>query len=357
MVFHFLSIFMRRFFLAFSLTAALFACKSEKKDMKPGEGGKGGPQVLSVEGQVITTTSINEVIEVSGTILANESTEIRPEISGRITQLNIREGATVSKGTVLVKIYDADLQAQLKKLQVQLQIAEKAEDRQRELLKIGGIAQQDYDLSVLQVSNIQADIELVKVSISKTEVRAPYDGRIGLKNVSPGAYISPATLLTTITQLNQKKVEFSVPEKYSAQIQKGLPVQLSLDETGKKYQASVLAKESTIDQNTRNLRIRALITGNDELLVPGSFAKVKIILGENDRAIMIPSNAIIPQARNKQVAVYRGGEASMETVTTGIRDSSRIQIVTGLKTGDTIITTGLLFVKPGSKIKFSKLAN
>lgn len=348
---------MRRLFLAFLLSSTLFACKSEKKDMKPGDAGKGGPQVLTVEGQVVSTSSINEVIEVSGTVLANESTEIRPEISGRITQLNIREGSIVSKGSLLVKIYDADLQAQLKKLQVQLQIAEKTEDRQRELLKIGGIAQQDYDLSVLQVSNIKADIELVKVSISKTEIRAPYDGRIGLKNVSPGAYISPATLLTTITQINQKKVEFSVPEKYSAQIHNGLPVQLSLDESGKKYQASVLAKESTIDQNTRNLRIRALIKGNDEVLVPGSFAKVKIILGENNNAIMIPSNAIIPQARNKQVAVYRGGEASMETVTTGIRDSSRIQIVSGLQKGDTIITTGLLFVKAGSKIKFSKLAN
>lgn len=347
---------MRRFFIAILVTSAFFSCKSEKKEAKSGGSGN-GPQVLEVEGKLVNTSSIHEVIEVSGTILANESTEIRPEISGRITQLNIREGAIVSKGTLLVKIFDADLQAQLKKLQVQLQIAEKTEDRQKELLKIGGIAQQDYDLSVLQVSNIKADIELVKVSISKTEIRAPYDGRIGLKNVSPGAYISPATLLTTITQITKKKVEFSVPEKYSAQIHNGLAVELTLDETGKRYNASILAKESTIDQNTRNLRIRALINGNDDVLVPGSFSKVRILLGRNDQAIMVPSNAIIPQARNKQVAVYRNGEASMETVTTGIRDSSNIQIVSGLKPGDTIITTGLLFVKPGSKIKFSKLAN
>lgn len=349
---------MRRFFIYLLISSVFFACKSEKKEMKSGgPGNSGGPQTLEVEGMIVKTSSINEVIEVSGTILANEATEIRPEISGRIIQLNIREGSIVSQGSLLVKIYDADLQAQLKKLQVQLQIAEKAEERQRELLKIGGIAQQDYDLSVLQISNIKADIELVKVSISKTEIRAPYNGRIGLKNVSPGAYISPATLLTTITQINQKKVEFSVPEKYSSQIQNGLAIELTLDESGKKYQASVLAKESTIDQNTRNLRVRAMIKGNDDMLVPGSFSKVRIILGRNDQAVMIPSNSIIPQARNKQVAVYRGGEASMEKVTTGIRDSSRIQVVSGLKPGDTIITTGLLFVKAGSKIKFSKLTN
>jgi membrane fusion protein, multidrug efflux system len=347
---------MRKFFLALLSISILFACTSKKKDQKP-NGNTGSPQVLEVEGQVVNTSSINEVIEVSGTILANEATEIRPEISGRLTQLNIKEGANVSKGTLLAKINDADLQAQLKKLQVQLQIAEKAEERQRELLKIGGIAQQDYDLSVLQVSNIKADIELVKVSITKTEIRAPYDGRIGLKNISPGAYISPTTLLTTITQISQKKVEFSVPEKYSAQIRNGLSVVLSLNETRSVYQAAVLAKESTVDQNTRNLRVKALINGNDEMLVPGSFSKVRIILGKNDQAMMIPSNAIIPQARNKQVAVYRGGEASMEIVTTGIRDSSRVQIINGLKPGDTIITTGLLFVKAGSKIKFSKLTN
>lgn len=349
---------MRRLIVPIVIAITLFSCKSEKKDTKPGGASNGsGPQTLEVEGLVIKTSSINEIIEVSGTILANEATEIRPEISGRIVQLNIREGTLVPQGALLVKIYDADLQAQLKKLQVQLQIAEKAEERQRELLKIGGIAQQDYDLSVLQISNIKADIELVQVSISKTEIRAPYNGRIGLKNVSPGAYISPANLLTTITQVTQKKVEFSVPEKYSPQIQNGLSVELTLDETGKKYQAAVLAKESTVDQNTRNLRVRALVNGNDEILVPGSFSKVRIILGRNDQAIMVPNNAIIPQARNKQVAIYKGGLASMEAVTTGIRDSSRIQVVTGLKPGDTIITTGLLFVKAGSKIKFSKLTD
>jgi len=339
--------------------AAILAnsCKENKQQSPPpGAGPNAGP--LQVEGMIIRPSSINEMVEVSGSILPNESTEIRPEISGRITQLNIHEGAIVPKGSLLVKLYDGDLQAQLRKLQVQLQIADKTEERQKELLTIGGIAQQDYDLSVLQVSNIKADIELIRVNIGKTEIRAPYSGRLGLKNISPGAYISPSNLITTITQVDRMKIEFSVPEKYSAQIRNGAEVLFTLEGSGKKYTARILAKESSVEETTRNLRIRAYVDGgNDEYLVPGTFAKVNMILGENKNALMIPSNSIIPQARNKQVAVYRGGLAKLQTVITGIRDSSDVQVVSGLNNGDTLITTGLLFVKPDSKIKLTKIVN
>jgi membrane fusion protein (multidrug efflux system) len=350
---------MRNYTIVLLFSAALYSCKSDKQSSASLAANKKGPSALEVEGMVVKPSSITEVVEVSGTILANESTEIRPEISGRLVQLNIREGAVVPKGSLLAKIYDGDLQAQLKKLTVQLQIAEKTEERQRELLKIGGIAQQDYDLSVLNVSNINADIELTRVGIGKTEIRAPYNGRLGLKNISPGAYVSPASLLTTITQVSQMKIEFSVPEKYSSEIENGLPVEFTLEggKSGQVYKANVLAKESSVEEATRNLRVRAIVQSRDEFLVPGSFAKVRMILGRNDNAFMIPSSAVIPQARNKEVALYRGGVAVMTKVETGIRDSSLIQVVNGLEAGDTLITTGLLFVKPESKIKLTKILN
>lgn len=349
----------RTVFIAALALLTLFSCKSKKEAAPPPGPGPGAPApAISVEGLVVKTSSINEVVEASGTILANEATEIRPEISGRITQLNIREGAVVPKGSLLVKIYDGDLQAQLNKLVVQLQIAEKTEERQKELLKIGGIAQQDYDLSILQVSNIKADIELTRVNISKTEIRAPYTGRLGLKSISPGAYISPTTLITTITQMNQMKIEFSVPEKYSAQINNGLTLDFMVDGSSKPYKANILARESSVDQNTRNLRIRAIVQGgSDQFLVPGTFAKVRMILGENKNAIMIPSNAVIPQARNKQVALFRGGTAAMVDIETGVRDSTSVQVLDGLKAGDTLVTSGLLFIKSGAKLKLSKIVN
>ena len=349
---------MRKNIVVFALLMAILAgsCKEKKLSAPPPAAGSNAAP-LQVEGMVIKPVSIKETVEVSGSIMPNESTEIRPEISGRITQLNLKEGALVQKGSLLVKLYDADLQAELKKLKVQLQIAEKTEERQRELLNIGGIAQQDYDLSLLQVSNIKADMELIRVNIGKTEIRAPYSGRLGLKNISPGAYISPGNILTTITEVDKMKIEFSVPEKYSSRIQNGEPVQFSLEGTGKAYVARVLAKESSVEETTRNLRIRALVEGNDTYLVPGTFAKVNMILGENKNALMIPSNSIIPQARNKQVAIYKSGFAKLTTVTTGIRDSINVQVLSGMLPGDTLITTGLLFIKPDSKITLTKIVN
>ena len=237
---------------------------------------------------------------------------------------------------------------------VQLQIAEKTEERQRELLKISGISQQDYDLSLLNVNNLKADIDLINVQIGKTELRAPYAGRLGLRAVSPGAYISPSNLLTTISQVEEVKIEFSVPEKYSNQVANGMTVHFTLEGSPTAYSARVVATESRIEENTRNLRVRAIVNGRDRSLIPGNFAKVQVILGKDDHALMVPTEAIIPQARNKQVIVYRGGKADFLTVETGVRDSTMIQVTKGLNPGDTVITTGLLFLKPKADVKITK---
>ena len=334
----------------------LFSC-SEKKSQGPGQNGGGGQKSgpLPVEALLVKTETISNAIEVTGTILPNEVTEIRPEISGRLVYLNLREGGVVRKGELLAKIFDGDLQAQLKKLKVQLQIANKTEERQRELLKINGISQQDYDLSLLAVNNLLADIELTEVNIARTEIRAPYNGRIGLKRVSPGAYISPANILTTISEIDRLRLEFSVPEKYSSELSTGLEIRFNVEGSGNQYNAIVSARESSVDQTTRNLTVRADIRGADKFLVPGSFAKVRIILGRDDRAIMIPTQSIIPVARGKQIVVLNGGQIEFRSIRTGVRDSARVQVVEGLSTGDTLITTGLMFLRPDSKVKVTRL--
>jgi membrane fusion protein (multidrug efflux system) len=331
---------------------AFSACKSKPKTQQTTGMGGNGP--LPVEAMIVNPTSISQTVVVTGNILPFESTEIRAEITGRIVGLNIQEGAFVQKGALLVKLFDGDLQAQLKKLEVQLQIAEKTEERQRELLKISGISQQDYDLSLLSVSNLKADMDLIRVNITKTEIRAPYAGRLGLRAISQGAYISPSNLLTTISQVENVKVEFSVPEKYSPQIFNGMNVTFSLEGNPTPYTARVVATESRIEENTRNLRARAVVDGRDKNLIPGNFAKVQVILGKDDHALMIPTESIIPQARNKQVIVFHGGKADFVTVETGVRDSTLIQVTKGLSPGDTVITTGLLFLKPKADVKITK---
>ena len=345
------------FLFVLSFVVLFFSCKGKKENTAQQNSKPGQSPPLSVEVLLATTRSLSADIEIPGTLLANESTEIHPEVSGRVVQLNIKEGSFVSKGILLAKLYDGDLQAQMRKLEVQLKIAEQTENRQNQLLKIQGISQQEYDLSLLQVHNLKADIDIIKEAIRKTEIRAPFSGKLGLKNISPGAFITPATILTTIGQVNQLKIQFNVPEKYGSLLRMGQSVDFSIDGTDKKFSAQIIATEIKIEENTRSLAVRAAVKNNDPVLYPGAFAKVKIVLGKNENAIMIPNSVIVPQGRKKLVYLYKGGKSMQADITTGVRDSANIQVLSGLNVGDTVITSGLLFLKPGGDVKLTKVSN
>lgn len=332
----------------------LLGCK-EKKDSVSVSVNSGPPPALAVDALVIKPQSLSADIEVPGTILAFESTEIHPEMAGRLVSLNVREGMNVGQGALLAKLFDGDLQAQLRKLEIQLQIAEQTEKRQAELLRIQGISQQEYDLSLLQVHSLKADMDIIRQGIRKTEIRAPFSGRLGLKNVSPGAYVSPADVIATISQVSKLKIQFNVPERYGAELKNGTPVSFSIDGSNKTYTANILAKEIEVEENTRSLAIRASVKNPDSDLIPGAFAKVKIILGENDKALLIPNNAIVPIGRKKQIYLYKGGKAEATEIVTGVRDSTNIQVIEGIKEGDTVITSAILFLRPGSAVTVGKV--
>ncbi len=308
---------------------------------------------MAVDIFIIKPTLINEKIEVSGSLEANETTDIHPEISGRLVQLNIAEGKFVKKGALLAKTYDGDLQAQLKKLQVQLEIANTNEQRSAQLLKIQGISKSDYDASLLNVNNIKADIDITNASITKTEIRAPFDGKLGLKNVSPGAFVTPLTVVTTISQVNKLKLQFSVPEKYGAEIKGGQSISFTVNGSKKTFTATVLATETTIGQDTRSLTVRAIVQNTDPALIPGTFANVQMILGNNPNAIMIPNSSVVPQGRKKQVFVFKSSKALATEITTGVRDSANVQVLAGLAAGDTLITSALLFLRDSIDVKIS----
>jgi membrane fusion protein (multidrug efflux system) len=335
------------------LLAAGILCSCKGKNVEVTSQRKSGP--LLVEGFIAQPHSVSEAIEVPGSLLAFEETQIKAEVSGRIVQLNIQEGAIVKKGDLLVKLFDADLQASLRKLQVQLEINQKTVDRQRDLLAINGISQQDFDLSALAVDNLKADIESTRIAISKTEIRAPYDGKLGLRNVSLGAYVSPSDIITSIRQMNQLKLEFAIPEKYAKNMSVGYVVKFRTDGGTRDHNATVIATEGSVDQATRTLRVRAIVKQLDNELVPGVFAKVNLQMGFTADALMIPTQAIIPGARNKQVILLKKDSALFTVVDTGIRDSSYVQIISGLRAGDTVITTGLMSIRPKSKLKIQSV--
>lgn len=310
-----------------------------------------------VDAFIVQKETISESIEVPGSIVANESTEIHPEISGRVISLNVREGAIVGKGSVIAKLYDADLQAQKRKILVQLQQAQQTEKRYEELEKIGGISKQDYDVTALQVSNLRADLDIINTSIAKTVIRAPFTGKLGFKGVSTGAYVTPASIITTIQKTTGLRLDFNVPEKYTGQIKKGQYVNFTVEGNSRNYTATVMATESGIQESTRSLTIRALVRGEETGLIPGGFAKVKLSFEPDTNALLIPTQAVIPQARGKKVYLYNNGEAKFVDVVTGVRDSSNVQIISGLNQGDTVIVTGLLGLKPDAKVTIKQIIN
>jgi len=327
-----------------------------KPDTSPkGPGAGGPPKEIMAQGFVVSPQHLANNILASGTLLPSEEINVQAEVSGKIVMLNIQEGVTVTKGTLLAKLYDADLQAQLKKLIIQKETAQKTDARLKQLLTINGVGQQEYDNASTLLNNIVADIEVLQTQISKTEIRAPFGGVVGLRNVSNGAYITPSTVITTLQQIDPLKMDFSVPEKYSQSISKGDPLKLKVDGFDQSFTAKIYAIEPRIDETTRTIKMRALLQNGSAKLMPGSFAKVDLGLKELDNALMVPSQCIIPEARTKKVIVVKGGVAQFVKVETGVRTESQVQITDGLSIGDTVVATALMYIKPDAKVKITRL--
>lgn len=339
------------------LSVFLLSCGSKEKKEEQKERSSSGRGPIRVDAFIVTKKQMYDNLEIPGTIVANQSTEIHPEVAGRITSIYIKEGAFVGKGALLVKLYDGDLQAQKQKLEVQIKVAEANQARSEKLLQIGGISKQDYENTLLTTSNVRADLAVLMTNIQKTEIRAPFSGKLGLRLVSLGAYVSTGTVLTTISQMNQMRIDFTVPEKYTSQVAIGQFVNFTVANTQLNYTAKVMATQSSISENTRTLQVRAAVQGDQTGLVPGGFAKLALNFTPDPNSIVIPTQAIIPEARGKKVYVYKDSIAKYVDVTTGLRDSANVQVTSGLQAGDTVLISGLLSLKPNAKVIVKRVVN
>lgn len=318
-------------------------------------GPMGKPMAQRVSGFVAYSKSLPVSLEASGTLLAWNEVEIMPEMGGKITRLNIQEGSQVTQGQLLVKLFDEDLKAQAKKQELQSSIARRNLDRLKDLLKINGVSQQEYDNAENQLNNIGSDLSLIQANLKKTEIYAPFSGTIGLTNASLGAYVSPGVSIASLQHTSTLKIEFSIPEKYSSQLRIGDPVRFTIEGQADTFRATVYAFEPKIDVVTRNLKVRARFENGGHNLLPGAFAKVQVKLREIKDAVLIPTQCIILETRGKKVIVNRGGKADFVPVETGIRNENEVQILKGILAGDTVVTTGLMFVKPKSDITFTHI--
>jgi membrane fusion protein (multidrug efflux system) len=321
---------------------------------QPQNGGGQKPQSAVVTGYVAMPALFENTISSSGTVLAAEEVELRPEISGKLISILFKEGTNVNKGELLAKINDADLQAQLKKLNLQYKLSTEKEGRVKGLLDIKGVSQEEYDVAANELQTIEADMDFTRAQIAKTEIRAPFSGKIGLKSVSEGSFVSNANVIASMQQTDVLKIDFSVPEKYAALVKVGDTVKFSVEGITQKMNARVAAIEPRINAQTRNIMIRAIYTNTGGTVYPGAFAKVELIT-DKKQSFMIPTEALIPEMKGNKIFVVKNGKAMPLKVETGERNDAKVEILSGLNAGDTVITTGIMSLKPETNVKIIQL--
>ena len=289
--------------------------------------------VLNVNGLVVRPQTLTDGITSVGSLLPDEEEDFSFETSGKIVSINFQEGSTVRKGELLAKVNDKPLLAQLSRYEAQLKLAEDRVYRQSALLEK------------------DADIDIVKSNIALTELRAPFDGVIGLRNVSEGAYASPSVVVAKLTKIKPLKIDLSVPERYASQIKPGTRLTFTVEGYNETFHAEVYATESKIDPNTHYFSVRAHYPNTRGRLLPGRFVSVKIRMHDIPDAIAIPTQAVVPEMGVDKVFLYKGGKAHAVAIKTGLRTESRIQVVEGLAPGDTLIVSGTLQLREGLPVK------
>lgn len=311
--------------------------------------------MVPVEACIAKDTSMVYELSNIGTLRANESVEIVSEISKKVVAVYLDEGSFVSKGQLLFKLDDADIAAKIRKLEIDEKLACTNEARQKAQLSKGGISQEQYDATLNHLNAIRADIEILKVDLAKTEIRAPFAGKIGLRFVSEGALVSPNMVLASLQDVSRIKIDFSVPERYANDLHEGSSISFTTDYSAKPYTAVIDAIEPDIEKKTRTISLMAVCDNKDGSLVPGASVRVEISILAMKKKLFIPTEALIPTIKGYDVYLVKAGNAFLQPVKTGLRNRLSVQVTEGLAPGDTVVVTNLLRIKPDSPLKIVKL--
>jgi len=305
---------------------------------------------VPVHATVLKAQKLVNTLAITGTVMPGQKVSLKTEASGKITKLPLKEGDKVEKGATLMQINNAELQARLKQAKNRKKLLNQQVQRKKQLLAKSGISQESYDETKTELESLKAEIELIKAQIRKTEITAPFAGILGLKHVSLGSYVSPATPVVNLVQKQPVKIEFAIPGKYAKNIRKGEQIRFTTDGIDSMMRATIYAVEPAINIATRTLSVRALYPNKKQQLVPGSFVEIDLDLSTDPDALMVPAIALVPELQGKKVFVYQNGESRPRKVETGQRTDTHVQVTSGLSAGDTVITKGIQKLKPGGEV-------
>ncbi|MBV6511809.1 MAG: efflux RND transporter periplasmic adaptor subunit [Ignavibacteriales bacterium] len=321
----------------------------------PKRGGPGG-RTLKVNITVVQPTELSGSVRTVGTILPNEEVTLVSEVNGRVTAIHFREGTSVRKGELLVKINDSELQAQYEKALSRKKILEDREYRERILLEKNATSRELYDAALNELNANKADIDLIAAQIEKTEIRAPFYGTTGLRYISEGAYVNPTIKITTLQKMDSVKIDFSLPERYFGIVKNGDRITFTLDGVKGKFNAKVYAIEPKIDFTTRSLKARAVAVNPGYTIPGGAFADIELPMMRSSGSIVLPAEVLTPDVLGYKVFIYDNGRAVTRPVEIGFRDEKQVIITSGLKAGDTVITSGIINLRPNSPVTLGEVS-
>ena len=329
----------------------IYRISDNKKENNQGKQKSGGPATVTVIGMVLKPQEFAENLSLSGTLEANEQIEIRSEVSGIVESIKFKEGSKVSKGQILFTVNDLELRARLAKVQTAQRLAAENERRAKLLLAKEAISQEEYDISEADFQFARAESQLVAAQLAKATVRAPFSGTIGLRYISQGTYVTPTTPIARLVNTDQLKITFSIPEKYSSQIAINDRITFTTTNAKEQYTATIYAIEPEVELTTRTLKMRAIADNMEGKLIPGTFANVFLPLAIVKDALLVPTESLIPIQNGKKIFVSENGLAKEVIVETGSRTESSVNVLSGLKPGDTILTSGVMMLRNGTPVK------
>jgi membrane fusion protein (multidrug efflux system) len=336
-----------------AVAAAAAPSAPPAKPAAPGGGGGGMP----VEAEVAKADRIAQEIIAVGSLRSNESVVLSSEIAGRIAGIHFREGQPVAKGTLLFELDDSIYRAELEQARAGLALSQSNHTRAEELSGRNLISTRERDEAAAKLDVDRAAVKLAEARLAKTRIRAPFEGVVGLRPVSPGDYITAGQALAPLEQLSVLKADFRLSEAALSVIKVGQTLNLEVDAyPGKVFPGRVYAIDPRLAEETRSIGVRARVPNDKGELRPGLFARVRLVVAERGNAVLVPEQAIVPQGDQPFVYVIEDGKAVMRPVQLGVRQSGRVEVVSGVKPGDVVITAGVQKIGPGAPVMAINLA-
>ena len=342
-----------------ALAACLLSCGRDSAEAAPKGKPAGGPSALRVEGYVVRPAAAETEFRATGSVRAAESVELCAETSGRIVSIPARGGKKVSKGALVVKLDDAELQAQLKSARASLDLAKSAHSRAEALHGKGSLTDAELESSAASLRAAEASVELLRAQIAKTEIRAPFDGVLGLVDLSAGARLNAGDRVATLASAQRLEVDFSLPQRHALALKPGSAVRVEDPDRKGSFPAKVRALDAVLAEGSRMRRIRAEVEDRSGKLLAGSFVEVAVPLGSADpaRSFPVPAEAFTLDDEGAFLFVARGGKAETRRVKTGLRTPISVEVSEGLSEGDTVVVSGTINLRHGAAVEVVSVRN